>query len=82
MAIHALLERERTEAGVVFDPEDIEPIVAAFEMALIRLKVDDRKSKMAFLVAKTTIQFAKTGEREPQRLCDHVVRLYRKPSSV
>lgn len=76
MAIHALFERERTETGLVLNPEDIEPIVAAFEMALIRLKVDDRKSK---IVAKTTIQFAKTGERDPQRLCDHVIRLYRKP---
>jgi hypothetical protein len=32
------------------------------------------------LVARTTIQLAKEGERDPQRLSEGVIRLYRKPA--
>ena len=48
-----------------------------YEAVLKRLKVDDRKSAMALLVAKTTIQVAKEGERDPERLCERVIRQYR-----
>jgi hypothetical protein len=61
--------------GADFDPEDIKAITAAHEMALKRLKVVDRKSAMAFLVAKTVIQIAKDGERDPKRLSERVIRV-------
>jgi hypothetical protein len=77
MPIHALLEREKAEAGVVLDPEAVTAIVAAYEIALKQLKVDDRKAPMALLVAKTTLQIAKEGERDPKRLAERVIRLYR-----
>jgi hypothetical protein len=35
---------------------------------------------MAFLVAKTVIQVAKDGERDPQRLSERVIRVLQKPS--
>jgi hypothetical protein len=35
---------------------------------------------MGFLVARTIIQLAKEGERDPQRLSEGVIRLYRKPA--
>jgi len=41
------------------------------------LKVDDRKAPMATLVAKTVIQIAKEGERDPERLSERVIRMYR-----
>ena len=75
MPIRFLLELELR--GAVCGPEDIKAIIAGYEAALKRLKVDDRKSAIAFLVAKTTIQVAKEGERDPERLCERVIRQYR-----
>ena len=77
MPIHALLEQEQAQEGAVFSPEDLTAIVAGYELALTRLKVDDRKAAMATLVAKTVIQIAKEGERDPERLSERVIRLYR-----
>jgi hypothetical protein len=51
--------------------------IAAFEAALKQLKVVDRKARMALLVAKTTLQIAKEGERDPERLSERVIRLGR-----
>jgi len=76
MPIHALLEREKAQEGAVFSPEDLKAIIAAYELALTRLKVDDRKAPMATLVAKTVIEIAREGERDPRRLSERVVRLY------
>jgi hypothetical protein len=78
MPIRHLLELEAGETA--FDAEDIKAIVAGYEVALKRLKVHDRTSAMAVLVAKTAIQIAKEGERGPERLSERVIRLYRKPT--
>jgi hypothetical protein len=80
MAIRALLEEESAAATTVFAPNDVKALVAAFEAACQRLKVDDTKSAMAFLIAKTIIQIAKGGERNPARLTEQVIALYRKPT--
>jgi hypothetical protein len=56
MPIHALLEQEQAQEEAVFSPEDLTAIIAAYELALTRLKVDDRKAPMATLIAKTVIQ--------------------------
>ena len=74
MPIRALLDVD----GAAFGPEDIKAIAAAHEMVLTRLKVEDRKSAMAFLVAKTVVQIAKDGERDPQRLSERVIRVLQK----
>lgn len=68
MPIRGLLDVQ--EAAL--DPEDITAMIAAHEMA--RLGVTDRKSAMAFLVAKTVIQIATGGERDPKRLSEGVIR--------
>jgi hypothetical protein len=52
-------------------------IVVAYERALDRFKVTDRKAPMALWIAKTTLQIAKKGERDPERLSERVIRLYR-----
>jgi hypothetical protein len=75
MPIRPLLEGERA----VFDPDDIAGITAAFEDALKRLGLVDRKDPVVLLVARTTIHLAKTGERDPKRLSEEVVRLLRAP---
>src|SRR5262245_3571095 len=69
-------QQQETE-GVVLSPEDIAAIVAAYEAALERLKVADRNAPMALLVAKTTLEIARDGERDPERLCEGVIQLYR-----
>jgi hypothetical protein len=71
MPIRGLLDAE----GAAFDPEDIKALTTAHEMALKRLKVVDRTSAMAFLVAKTVLQIAKDGERDPEHLSERVIRL-------
>ena len=71
MPIRPLLE------GEAFGPEDIAAISAAFEDALKELSLVDRKDPVVLLVARTTIQLAKTGERDRKRLTDRVVGLLR-----
>jgi hypothetical protein len=78
MPIRHLLELQAEEAA--FDPEDIKGIVAGYEAALKRLKVDDRTSAMALLIARSIIQIAKEGERDQKRLSERVIALYRKPT--
>jgi hypothetical protein len=60
MPIRGLLD----VGGAAFGPEDITALTAAHEMALKRLKVTDRTSAMAFLIAKNVI---KNGERRRTR---------------
>ena len=57
-----------------FGPEDIAKLTAAFEAALARLGLTDRKAPLATTVAKTIIQLAKDGERDPERLRDGALR--------
>jgi hypothetical protein len=53
-----------------FGPEDIANLTAAFEAALARLALSDRKDPRATAVAKAIIKLAKDGERDPERLRD------------
>jgi hypothetical protein len=80
MAIHALLKQESAVATTAFRPDDVKALVAAFEDACNRLKVDDPQSAMAFLIARSIIQIGKEGERNPKRLSERVIALYRKPT--
>jgi len=57
---------------------DVQEVV--FDPTLKRLQIADRKSAMAFLVAKTVIETAKGGERDPQRLSERVIQVLKKPS--
>jgi hypothetical protein len=78
MPILALLEREQAVSkGAVFNPEDLMAIVAAYESTLKRLGISDRKGPMALLVAEATLELAKEGERDPKRLSEMLLRLYR-----
>ena len=52
-----------------FDPEDIANMSAAFEAVLPKLGLADRSDPTAMAVAKLIIEFAKAGERDPERLC-------------
>ena len=52
-----------------FGPEDIANLSAAFEAALRKLGLADRTDPAATAVAKLIIEFAKAGQRDPERLC-------------
>jgi hypothetical protein len=52
-----------------FGPEDIAKLSAAFEAALGKLGLVDRTDPKTTEVAKLIIEFAKQGERDPDRLC-------------
>jgi hypothetical protein len=71
--IHALIGHEH----VSFGPEDVAKLVAGFESALIKLDLKDRNDPATNLVAKLIIQFAKDGERDPNRLADRATRIVR-----
>jgi hypothetical protein len=71
MPIIRLLERE------AFGPEDITVLVAAFEDALSTLGLVNRADPLTELVAKKIIECAQTGERDPIRLRDCVLKSLR-----
>jgi hypothetical protein len=52
-----------------FGPEDIAKMSAALETALGKLGVVGRSDPVTMAVAKLIIEFAKVGERDPERLC-------------
>ena len=73
MPIGAILKNDHS-----FGPEDIANLTAAFEAALKELGLVDRKDPMTTAVAKAIIQLAKTGERDPKKLCDEALKIVRK----
>jgi hypothetical protein len=60
-----------------FTPEDVKVLIEAFEEALRALKLADREDRLTMTVAKLIIEFAKEGERDPNRLRDLVVKTLR-----
>jgi hypothetical protein len=70
--IRAVLENDYRSA---FGPEDIANLAAAFEAALSKLGLADRKGPMTMTVAKLIIELAKNGERDPKKLCDDALKL-------
>ncbi len=51
-----------------FAPEDIAPLVAAYEDCLRALKLSDRSDPITEIVAKKIIEIAQTGIRDSTRL--------------
>ena len=68
--------------GNKFDPETIRTLGLAFEMALIALRLRDRGDLANEIVAQKIIALAKAGERDPERLCDDVLKEFRAPPQV
>jgi hypothetical protein len=62
MAIYRLLQ------NCAFAPEDIAPLVAAYEECLRTLKLSDRSDPIAGIVAKKIIEMAQTGIRDSGQL--------------
>ena len=73
MAIYRLLQHS------AFTPEDIVPIGAAYEDCLRILKLADRSDPLTEIIAKTIIQIAQTGVRDPVRLRDLAIEQIGRP---
>jgi hypothetical protein len=48
---------------------------AAFDAALSKLGLVDRKDPMTMTVAKLIIELAKNGQRDPKKLCNDALKL-------
>ena len=73
MPLRLILENDHS-----FPPEDVAILTAAFEAALRQLGLVDRSDPITMTVAKRIIELAKTGERDPKRLCERAVEALRK----
>jgi hypothetical protein len=62
MAIYRLLQHS------AFTPEDIEPIVAAYEDCLRILKLTNRSDPLTEIIAQAIFAIAQTGVRDPIQL--------------
>jgi hypothetical protein len=70
MPIGAILKDDHS-----FGSEDIANLTAAFEAALTKIGLTDRKDPLTTTVAKAIIQVAKNGERDPQKLCERALKI-------
>ena len=62
MAIYRLIAKGS------FGPEEIEVMSAAYEGALVDLKLKDRDDPITELIASTIVTVTSTGERDPIKL--------------
>jgi len=60
--------------GQKFDPETIRVMGLAFEMALVALRLADRGDLAKEILADKIIELAKAGERDPERLCEGIMK--------
>ena len=68
--------RAHLEGADGFDPEAIRQMGVAFEMALASLgSTPNYADPVRETVARKIIEFAKTGERDPERLCEGALKL-------
>jgi len=58
----------------VFDPEMIQSMSTALDDACLRLKLADHDTRNREIIATRIIELARRGERDPVRLCQHVLR--------
>ena len=58
-----------------FGPEDVAHLTAAYEAALGQLGLNARSDSMRTTVATLVIELAKTGERDPERLCEGTLKI-------
>ena len=63
--------------GTKFDPEAKRVLSVAFEMARVALRLADRGDLTNEIIAKRIIELAKAGERNPDLLCEGVLKEFR-----
>ncbi len=68
--------------GATFDPETKRVMGVAFEMVCAALHLLDRGDLAKESIAKRIIELAKTGERNPDLLCEGVLKEFREVGSA
>ena len=68
MPFHSLLKEIAR-----FDQREIEALFEAFEAAAERLSLSQRDNPLRRLLASLIVECARSGERDPERLCTMVV---------
>jgi hypothetical protein len=63
--------------GQRFDPETIRVMGLAYEMSLIALRLSDRGDIANDVIAHKIIERAKAGDRDPEQLCEAVLKQWR-----
>jgi hypothetical protein len=59
--------------GVRFDRETTRVMGVAFEMTRVALGIAERRDDVNEIVAKTIVELAKQGERNPDLLCERAL---------
>jgi len=67
VAIYRLLQSS------AFEPDDIERMASAYELARRALKLKDRNDPITETVARKIIDVAQTGEKDPERICAQAI---------
>ena len=67
MAIYRLI------ADGSFGPEEIEVMTAAYEGALLDLRLNNRDDPITELIARTIVSVTATGERDPARIKERAI---------
>ena len=67
MAIYRLI------ANGSFGPDEIEVMTAAYEGALIDLRLSDRNDPITELIAKSIVNVTATGERDPIQIKERAI---------
>ena len=65
--------------GARFDPEDKRVLGVAFEMVCIALRIGDSDDGVKQAIATKIIELAKSGERNPDTLCELALNDIRSP---
>jgi hypothetical protein len=74
VAIYRILQKS------AFEPEDVQRLGEAYELALQQLGLHDRDDPLTETVAQYIIETAQIGEKDPARLCARALeRLGRQP---
>jgi hypothetical protein len=68
MAIYRLFQIQ------AFEPEDLQRMGEAYEQALVVLGLTNYEDPLTETVARHIIEFARTGEKDPARICAAAVR--------
>jgi hypothetical protein len=63
VAIYRLLQKS------AFEPQDIERMTAAYELALVELTLADRSDPLTETVAQYIFEAAQSGENDPKNIC-------------
>ena len=77
MPIRLLLEHDH-----LFEPEEIDSLILAFENTLRVLGLTNREDPLTVAVAKRIIQLAKDDERDPSRLRDGILEALRRAAPL